>query len=283
MIENMIHWGGEGPVLHLAHANSFHPGTYQELIENLKTQFSVYSVLMKPFHQNASPDDLHSWTELRDELIQNFDVMGWKNVVGLGHSLGSTVTMMASVERPDLFSKLVIIEPPCINPLFFRLMDILPYSILKNMVPPSKIALRRRHKWPSREQAFQLFRRKKVFDKWSDNALRAYVEYGLSRDEDGEFRLTFSKFWESKIYCTIENPYKLISKLTHETLCIRGDDSDVISEKYWKKWQRLQPEGLFVNIAEGGHHVPLEKPLEVGRIVKNFVSTGHIEKKVSTG
>ncbi|GLR15428.1 alpha/beta fold hydrolase [Portibacter lacus] len=271
MEDKVINWGGEGPVLHLAHANSFHPGVYKLLIEELKKEFEVHSFLLRPFHENADPNDISNWDGLRDDFIQLADQKGWKNIIGVGHSLGSTVTMMAAVERPDLFSKLVIIEPPCVPQIFFTLLSVMPYSLAKNLVPPSKIALKRRHKWASKQEAFDLLRKKNIFSQWDDETLKAYVEYGLEEDENGDYRLTFSKYWESKIYCTIENPYRLFPKIQTPSLCIRAGESDVINDKNWNKWQRLQDDAKFVTVENSGHLVPMEKPKEIAELIINSV------------
>jgi len=272
MSENLIHWGGSGPVLHIAHANSFHPGVYKLMIEELTKHFSVFSYLFRPFHSKADPDDFDNWNTLRDDLIVEADRQGWKNIIGVGHSLGSSVTMMAALKRPDIFAKLVIIEPPCIDLLFYKLLDIFPYSLAKNIVPPSRIALKRRHKWPSREEAFLLLRPKKIFSKWSDQTLKSYLHYGLEEDEHGDFRLAFTKQWESKIYCTIKNPYKMFPKLAIPSLCIRAEKTDVIKERNWEKWKHLQENAEFVTISDAGHLVPMEKPLEVALLITDFAT-----------
>ena len=270
MSENLIHWGGEGPVLHLAHANSFHPGVYKLMIEELIKHFSVYSFLLRPFHKNADPSDFKSWNALRDDLIEEADRNGWQNIIGVGHSLGSSVTMMVANKRPDIFGKLVVIEPPCIDLIFYALLDLFPYSIAKDFVPPSRIALKRRHKWLSREEAFLLLRPKKIFSKWSDETLKAYLQYGLEEDENGEFRLSFTKQWESKIYCTIKNPYKMFPKLEVPALSIRAEHTDVIKERNWKKWQRLHKNAAFVTVPGAGHLVPMEKPVELANMIIDF-------------
>lgn len=272
MDKKLINWGGNGPLLHLAHANSFHPGTYIEVIEELKKNFEVVSILLRPFYENSTPDEVKNWDILRDDLIDQFDANNMQNVIGVGHSLGSTVTMMAAIKRPDLFKKLVIIEPPCINQLFFTLLDIIPYSISKSLVPPSRIALKRRHKWSSREEAFKLLRPKKIFKNWSDQTLRAYLKYGLTEDTQGEFRLSFSKQWESKIYCTIENPYKLFPHLQTPSLCLRAGESDVINNKNWLKWQRSQEDAKFVSVPNTGHLLPMEKPMVVAEHINDFAN-----------
>ena len=37
-----------------------------------------------------------------------------RKVIGLGHSLGSVLTLMASYRRPELFSQVIMLDPPLI-------------------------------------------------------------------------------------------------------------------------------------------------------------------------
>lgn len=272
MKEKVINWGGKGPLIHLAHANSYHPGTYKELIDLLTPHFEVQSVLTRPFLPKYKVEDMNTWNQFRDDFLEVAEKQNWKDIIGLGHSLGSTITMMAAIERPELFKKLIIIEPPCIDQVIFTLLSVLPFSAKKNLVPPSKIALKRRHKWNSREEAFEWFRGKSIYDRVSDETLKAFVTSGLKEDDFGALRLSHSKFWESKIYCTIKNPYKLFPQLMIPSLCIRGDESDVILERNWNKWQKLQENAQFVNIPASGHLVPLEQSHLLARHIIDFIS-----------
>lgn len=267
-----INWGGDGPILHIAHANSYHPGIYKELITLLKPHFEVHSILTRPFRKEHNYEDFNSWNQFRDDFLELAYKKNWKNIIGAGHSLGSTITMMAAIKQPEIFSKLIIIEPPCIDWFLYPLIDIIPYSIGKSLIPPSKIALKRRHKWSSKEEAFDHFRKKSIYNRVSDAGLRAFIDHGLAEDENGEYRLTHSKHWESKIYCTIENPYRLFPKLSQPSLCIRAAESDVIRDRNWDQWQKVHKNAKFVNIKAGGHLVPIEKPLELAKEIISFSS-----------
>ena len=269
MNEEIINWGGNGPILHIAHANSYHPAVYTHLIDKLKQHFEVHSILFRPF-LNKDVDEFKHWNQLRDDFLELADKRNWKDIIGVGHSLGSTITAMAAIKKPELFKKLVIIEPPCVDPIFFTILNITPYFIAKKIVPPSKAALKRRHKWPSKADAFLHFRSKSIYNLIDDETLNAFIESGLQEDENGEFRLTFSKFWESKIYCTIQNPYKLFPKLTIPSLCIRAAESDVILERNWAKWQSVHQNAKFINVKGGGHLIPMEQPDEIAKYIIDY-------------
>lgn len=272
MKENLINWGGNGPILHLAHANSYHPATYELLIEELKPHFEVQSILFRPFQKDKNVADFDNWNLLRDDFLEIAYKHNWTNIVGLGHSLGSTVSMMAAIKQPEIFSKLVIIEPPCIDQIFFTALNLIPYSIAKHLVPPSKQALKRRHKWENKKEAFEFFRPKSIFRDVNDITLKAYIDSGIELSEDGFYRLVYSKFWESKIYCTIKNPYELFPKLKVPSLCIRAEESNVINEKNWLKWQKIHKNAIFFNIPKTGHLVPFEDPKSIAESVIKFAS-----------
>lgn len=254
----MISWGGNGPILHLAHANSYHPGTYLSLINLLKPHFDVYSILARPFHSKYNQEDFSSFYQLRDDFLRIAEAQKWENIIGIGHSQGSLVSMLADIKHPGLFSKLILIEPPIIPQYVYFLLKIIPYQYSKHLVPPSKIALNRRHKWMSKEEAFDFFRIKTVFSKFSDETLWNFIHFGLNEDENGEFRLVHSKYWESKIYCSITNPWPLVKRMTTPSLCIRAGETDVIKPESWKKWQSTQKHASFLEIPETTHLVPFE-------------------------
>ena len=90
-------WGGTGPVLHLAHANGFPPGTYRKLIELLKTRYHVFTLRSRCLVPGSDPLTLGSWTDLADELAHSLRARGLENVVGVGHSVGGVATLLASV------------------------------------------------------------------------------------------------------------------------------------------------------------------------------------------
>lgn len=53
------------------------------------------------------------WRYLVDEVIADIEQQfSQQQVIGLGHSFGGLVTLMAAYRRPELFSKLVIMDPP---------------------------------------------------------------------------------------------------------------------------------------------------------------------------
>lgn len=260
---------GAGPPLHFAHANGFPPGTYKQFLSRLGGTYRVLAMAQRPLWPGERPEQIDAWHQLAGDLIRFLDEQGAQGIVGAGHSLGAVVTMVAALERPDLFRTLVLVEPVFLPPPLLAAAAAHPEKAFE--IPLVHIARRRRHHWPSREAAFAHFRKKAVFARFSDEALRDYVEYGL--EECGEsVELRFSREWEARFYGTPPlEVWDQIPRIQQPTLALRGEATDTLMAPAWQLWQELQPAAQFVEIPNAGHLVPMERPDELTTVVAGFL------------
>ncbi|MDT8305447.1 MAG: alpha/beta hydrolase [Anaerolineae bacterium] len=260
---------GAGPLLHFAHANGFPPGTYRQFLGHLGASYRVLAMAQRPLWPDEPPEQLDGWHQLAGDLIRFLDEHGAQGIVGAGHSLGAVVTMVAALERPDLFRKLVLIEPVFLPPPLLAAAAAHPEKAFE--IPLVHIARRRRHRWPSREAAFAHFRKKAVFARFSDTALGDYVEYGLEECSDG-VELRYSREWEARFYGTPPlQVWEQIPRIEHPTLAVRGEATDTLMAPAWELWQELQPGAHFVEIGDAGHLAPMEKPAKLTTVVAAFL------------
>ena len=191
-----------------------------------------------------------------------------KNVVAVGHSLGSVTAFMAAQKRPDLIKALVMIEPVTLPWFFCWLTRAFP-SMVKKRVAIIQKALGRPDRFASKQEAFDFHRKPRAFKRISDENLWHYVNAGMVADGD-QFRLAFAREWEAKIYgtATYFRGQLLHSKLP--VLAMRGAHSNTIDEKFWRKWQR-NPNHRFIDFPDAGHLLPLEEPAAVIKQLMPFV------------
>jgi pimeloyl-ACP methyl ester carboxylesterase len=213
-----------------------------------------------------------SWYEIGQDMIRFMDENGLSNTIGVGHSLGAVATMYAAIDRPDLFRAVVLIEPVLMMPAILQLFATTPIEGLTEDYPLIKISKSRRNNWPSREDAFDHYRPKRVFAKWSDDVLWDYIWHGLQRTNEGEIELIYAPEWEARIYSLPPTDvWDLIPKIDQPTLGIRGAETDTLVPAAWQLWQMAQPKGKFVNMANCTHLLPMEKPVEIAESIHNFL------------
>ena len=56
-------------------------------------------------------------------------------------------------------------------------------------------------------------------------------------------------------------------------LFVAAAESDTLSPEAWRLWQELQPDAAFLEIANAGHMVPMERPDQVVDAVNKFLGT----------
>lgn len=253
-----------------AHANGYAPQAYVELHEYLKETLDIHSIEFTPLQYGSDPLIAKDWHFFKDELIKfiedNFDVP----VMGMGHSLGAISTLLAASERPDLFSKIVLLDPVLLPKHILRWTFLLPLWIKKKYVPVSKVALKRKDIFENLEDVFTYYRRKSVFKRLSDKTLRAYVDNGFVQLGE-QVTLRYTKEWESHVYASVVNSWPIIPRINISTLAIRGIESDVINDNSWLHWHEIHNKTSFVEIANAGHLVPLEQPLAVADAIKSWM------------
>jgi pimeloyl-ACP methyl ester carboxylesterase len=147
---------------------------------------------------------------------------------------------------------------------------------LAEKMPLLPLTRRRRTHWPDHQSAFDHFRRKPVFQRWSDETVWDYVNYALHETGQGDVALTYRREWEARFY---EHPplnvWEDIPKVTQPSLAIRGADSDTLFPQSWQLWQELQPDAKFVEIPEAGHMVPMERPQLLAETILNYLMMLH--------
>jgi pimeloyl-ACP methyl ester carboxylesterase len=286
-----LDFGGQGRLLHLAHANGFPPGSYRGLAELLRQRGRVIGIAQRPLWPGSDWRKLENWKVLGEDLIRFLDPIeeaaGRPGLIGIGHSLGGVATIYAALARPDLFRALVLIEPVLLPPALLRRFELGARAEIERH-PLVQGAWQRRFVWSSRQEAFHHFRPKPVFARFSDRALRDYVNSvivpapaGFQSPMAGEaheteaaaWTLAYPREWEARIYETPPTDiWRALASLDLPMLALRGAETDTIEIASWQEWQRIQPKARFVNLASLGHLLPLEAPERVAGEIRDFLA-----------
>ena len=266
----------KGKFLHFAHANGYHPLAYSPLINELKENYRIIAMHLRPFWGNADPNAIHSWEPFTQDLLAFLDVHSKGAVIGTGHSIGATITMLAALQQPQRFQALVLFDP-VIFPKWMGIYWKIAFksNLAYRLHPLTKNTLKRRRVYPSREAMFASYRKKPVFAYISDDNLRIIIEALTTIDAEGNAVLKYAPEWEARIYATsmLRDGYiwKHINRLEVPLLIIYSENSNAFWESSAKTLQRKNPNIHFERIPNCSHLVPLEKPKLVAALTKQFL------------
>lgn len=244
------------------HANGFSPDCYQLFFKeasNFGINFTPFT--LTPLDEQFSMYQMaRNWHDYGWDLLNKIEQQENKDMItGVGHSMGGILLLKSAVVRPELFNKLVLLDPTILPRRFVYLSNYLPKFITRKVHPVASKAFRRKDTFDSFESAFDNLRGKKLFKYFSDEALWNYVNSGFQKTTDGSVRLIFTKKWEEHCFLSVISAWGMLKKVTVPTTIIFGEKSDLINPKIQKRITNINPNIKLVS-TRGGHLFPMEFP-----------------------
>ena len=107
-----------------------------------------------------------------------------------------------------------------------------------------------------------------------EQILQFYLKYGMEKQQEGELKLACSPRNEAAMFMggKSTNPWPLIKKLTCPVLVVEGEKS---SNKDFVDLPRaisLLRDGRYKSVPDAGHLIPMQKPQEIVKLIKEFLT-----------
>lgn len=247
-----------------AHANGFPARTYTKLFSFLEDEFEI-GFIEKIGHDPKFPVT-DGWNFLKDELKNAIRKQNSAPVIGIGHSLGGILHLLAAAENPEIYERIILLDAPVISRFSSHSLRVLKITKLIDRYSPAQMTIFRRRFWKTKEEAFEHFRKKEKFAAFDEDVLRDYVEYGLTETEKG-FELLFQPAVEAEIYRTIPHHLPALrGKLKVPAAYIGGISSRearLAKLSFMKKYFPID-----FHFLEGSHLFPLEIPEKTAEKIK---------------
>ncbi len=184
-----LDWGGDGPLALFHHANGFCKGVWGEVADLLRGRYRVVAFDARGHGDSTRPEgpSAYHWDHFAEDLVAVAEMLvaehGAPVALGVGHSFGGTAMIGAAARRPDLFARLLLVDPVIPPPPG---VDVSRTPQMRRLVDG---ALRRRAHWPSRAAARAYCRERRLFASWRPVALELYLLDGLREQPDGALEL----------------------------------------------------------------------------------------------
>lgn len=260
-------------LIHFAHANGFPSASYKKLFTHLPDKYSVISI--DKFAHNPSFPLNDNWENPVLEMI-NFveeNRQGREKVVAIGHSFGAVVSYMSVCKRPDLFSSLIMLDPPLIAGLARYVFRFAKRSTrIMDRITPSGLTHTRNRIWHREQDLHAYFAQKKLFKDFDPDCITDYID-AVMEQKDDHFHLSFDVETEANIFRTIpHNLHTYAGQLQVPTSLVTGKYTDVCVPVLRKPFLKANPQIQYIEYEKGKHMFPLEFPVEIAALIDTILS-----------
>ncbi|MFN8035627.1 MAG: alpha/beta hydrolase [Acidimicrobiia bacterium] len=263
-------WGGEGSPTLLSHPTGFHGRCWAPVATALvRARRRVWSLDFRGHGDSDRDPHGYSWHGFADDVaaaVDHLGVAGAPGFLGVGHSKGGAALLLAEIDAPGTFERLW-----CFEPIVLPTDDEIPPNADN---PLSKGARKRRDQWDSVEEAIESYASRPPLDVLRADALRAYVEYGLRRRNDGGFELKCRPEDESDVYSMgfSHGAYRRIGTIACPVVVACGEHTDAITPKLAEQLVARLPHGRVEVMGGLGHFGPMEGPDAVAASILRFAA-----------
>ena len=186
----LLDFGGAGPLALAHHANGFCKGMWAEVAHRLRDRLRVVAFDARGHGDSSRPEKpaAFGWPEFAGDFAalaaRLVAESGAPLALGIGHSFGGTSLLGAAAARPELFERLLLIDPVTPPPPASRGPE-----RAEHVRQMSERAGRRRGEWPSLAEARAWLGERSLFSAFTETALDLYLLDGLRQRADGSVEL----------------------------------------------------------------------------------------------
>ncbi len=255
-------------LVHFVHGNGFPSPCYRQLFQQLNQNVDC-CYIDKVGHSEKFPVT-DNWHGLVDEVIYSIKTQSSKPVIGLGHSLGGILSLLAAILEPNLFKQVILLDSPLIGRIKSNVIKFSKaFGMIDWLTPALRTKDRRKH-WHNREQVLAYLKSRELFKTFTDLCLNDYIDYGMQNTKEG-YSLRFDPSIEYQIYRTIPHILaKYEGKLSVPTVLIYGDKSNIVDRldlSYMKKKYDINSVEI-----KGTHMFPMEDPETTAKLILDVIN-----------
>jgi lipase len=259
-------YAGDGPTIIFLHATGFLPWLWHPIARRLCPSYTVIAPYFCD-HRAAEPEGHgFSWSVLAEDLNHLCKGLDLDSPYIVGHSMGASVATLAISALGLGAHKAILIEPIFLPEMLYGI----PITVEQH--PLGSKSIKRKNFWEDRAAAWKYLKSKSLFERWDNEMLELYIQYGFIPGESGGLTLACSPRKEAALFMgsMAQNPWPFLPKMTCPTLVLEGELSNNRKFIDLKKAASLIPQGTYNLVKDAGHLIPMEQPLEIVKMINEF-------------
>ena len=263
--------------VHFCHGNSLSAGTYLPFFEKLAHHhLKIFAPDLRGhgYSTKEKTDRVDNWDIFVKDLEQFVLSITHPPVIGIGHSIGGYFTYAAAALYPDLFSKIILLDPIILPQKIVWLCALARKTGLDAKHPLPRMTRKKKFEFNSKEDALEHYSGKGMFKSWKSEFVKAYVDTAIEQESATTWELCCYPEFEARIYESVPfETWRFASLIKIPVLVVRGGKSDLFYDQAGKKLAEKIKNCRFVTLEHLGHFLMMEDPDKVIDTILPFIQS----------
>ena len=263
------------PAVHVLHGNGFCASTLWPAAQLLSADWNLFLTDVPGHGGSAQPDHkMPDWQAMAARIGDALERRWPEPVLGVGHSMGGVLTLLLAAARPQLFSRIVLLDPVLFSPEILLFQQLARKSGLWKRTALVKNVAARRREWPDADSMMADLQRKKLYRQWQPEALQAFIAGGTHTTASG-LALNCDPAWEASIFGSYPRGlWHAVHSIQVPVDILVASDSYPFIARAAKRAAAANPNIRWQSVA-GSHCFPMEQPQLCATLVQEL-----LQKKV---
>lgn len=279
------------PPIHFLHGTGFTAMTLAPMAASLPKDWELWFTDVPGHGRSSQPNHrMPDWQDMADTVAQSIinqskDKQAQKKqsqhqptshpfqpFIGVGHSMGGVLTLLAAAKHPKLFKRIVLLDP-----VLFNTEIIIAQHLMRSTGAWKKSSLvrsvsRRTASWPTKEVMLKELKGKQLYRQWHHDALSAFADYGTHTDNNDNIALSCAPRWEGSIFGSYpKGLWQSVRKIDIPVDIIIAEKSYPFIPRAAKKAARINSNIQWHTFGKR-HCFPMEEPEAAAKFIQQLLT-----------
>lgn len=264
--------------VHFLHGNGFSALTLSGVAAGLPDDWPLWLTDVPGHGGSQQPKHrMPDWPAMALSVAQALrqNLAGQGPAIGIGHSMGGVITLLAAARQPQLFKRIILLDPVLFSPELILGQQVMRVTGAWKRSALVRSVSNRRQRWPSAADMLQDLQQKTLYRHWQTEVLQAFVDSG-SFDCQGERQLSCDPRWEGAIFGSY--PRGLWHAVRHVKVPVDilvADNSYGFIRKSARRAARVNDHIRWQRFGHS-HCFPMEQPAETSERILAIINDGRV-------
>lgn len=263
--------------VHLLHGTGFSAMTLAAMASQLPDSWSLWLTDVPGHGGSTQPSKrMPHWQKMADTIADAIynqaNVKENGPLIGVGHSMGGVLTLLAAVKYPDLFSKIILLDPVLFQTEMIIAQQLMRVTGTWKHRAMVKSVSNRTAIWPSLDAMNENIASKPFYKPWHKQVIKDYCQYSTVSNADNSVELSCAPSWEASIFGSYpKGLWRAIRKANLSVHILVARKTYFFIPSAVKRAQKINPNIQWQ--AFGQHHCfPMEQPHETAMAITQLIT-----------